>query len=108
MLCVTCGLQSFGQGFALQIVCFSAHFPWFLCVVPWPKVGTPAYMSPELMRYKGVQLWIPPLLHRLMFAFSPFGRNERYDFHVDMWALGCICFEYKSGGFVDDFDSTWL
>lgn len=32
-------------------------------------VGTPAYMSPELMR------------------------NERYDFHVDMWALGCICFE---------------
>lgn len=32
-------------------------------------VGTPAYMSPELMR------------------------NERYDFHVDIWALGCICFE---------------
>lgn len=32
-------------------------------------VGTPAYMSPELMR------------------------NERYDFHVDMWALGCIAFE---------------
>mmetsp|Transcript_98791 Transcript_98791/g.175933 ORF Transcript_98791/g.175933 Transcript_98791/m.175933 type:complete len:441 (-) Transcript_98791:71-1393(-) len=32
-------------------------------------VGTPAYMSPELMR------------------------NERYDFHVDMWALGCISFE---------------
>lgn len=32
-------------------------------------VGTPAYMSPELMR------------------------NERYDYHVDMWALGCICFE---------------
>lgn len=32
-------------------------------------VGTPAYMSPELMR------------------------NERYDFHVDMWAMGCICFE---------------
>jgi serine/threonine protein kinase len=20
-------------------------------------------------------------------------RNERYDYHVDMWALGCICFE---------------
>ena len=35
----------------------------------WFQVGTPAYMSPELMR------------------------NERYDFHVDMWALGCICFE---------------
>lgn len=35
-------------------------------------VGTPAYMSPELMR------------------------NERYDFHVDMWALGCICFELCS------------
>lgn len=32
-------------------------------------VGTPAYMSPELMR------------------------NERYTFHVDMWAVGCICFE---------------
>jgi NIMA (never in mitosis gene a)-related kinase len=32
-------------------------------------VGTPAYMSPELMR------------------------NERYDYHVDMWALGCIMFE---------------
>lgn len=32
-------------------------------------VGTPAYMSPELMR------------------------NERYDYHVDMWALGCIGFE---------------
>lgn len=32
-------------------------------------VGTPAYMSPELMR------------------------NERYAYHVDMWALGCICFE---------------
>lgn len=32
-------------------------------------VGTPAYMSPELMR------------------------NERYDFHVDMWALGCVCYE---------------
>jgi len=32
-------------------------------------VGTPAYMSPELMR------------------------NEQYDYHVDMWALGCICFE---------------
>jgi len=32
-------------------------------------VGTPAYMSPELMR------------------------NERYDYHVDMWALGCVCFE---------------
>lgn len=32
-------------------------------------VGTPAYMSPELIR------------------------NERYDYHVDMWALGCICFE---------------
>jgi len=32
-------------------------------------VGTPAYMSPELMR------------------------NERYDYHVDMWALGCIIFE---------------
>jgi len=32
-------------------------------------VGTPAYMSPELMR------------------------NERYDYHVDMWALGCICYE---------------
>lgn len=32
-------------------------------------VGTPAYMSPELMR------------------------NERYDYHVDMWALGCISFE---------------
>lgn len=32
-------------------------------------VGTPAYMSPELMR------------------------NERYDHHVDMWALGCIGFE---------------
>jgi len=35
-------------------------------------VGTPAYMSPELMR------------------------NERYDFHVDMWALGCICFELST------------
>lgn len=35
-------------------------------------VGTPAYMSPELMR------------------------NERYDFHVDIWALGCICFELSS------------
>lgn len=23
-------------------------------------------------------------------------RNERYDFHVDMWALGCICFELCS------------
>lgn len=32
-------------------------------------VGTPAYMSPELMR------------------------NERYAFHVDMWALGIVCFE---------------
>lgn len=32
-------------------------------------VGTPAYMSPELMR------------------------NERYDYHVDMWAMGCIGFE---------------
>lgn len=32
-------------------------------------VGTPAYMSPELMR------------------------NEQYDYHVDMWALGCICYE---------------
>eukprot|EP00448_Togula_jolla_P017186 CAMPEP_0170587162 /NCGR_PEP_ID=MMETSP0224-20130122/10137_1 /TAXON_ID=285029 /ORGANISM="Togula jolla, Strain CCCM 725" /LENGTH=430 /DNA_ID=CAMNT_0010910769 /DNA_START=1 /DNA_END=1289 /DNA_ORIENTATION=+ len=32
-------------------------------------VGTPAYMSPELMR------------------------NERYDFHVDMWALGCVSYE---------------
>lgn len=32
-------------------------------------VGTPAYMSPELMR------------------------GERYDYHVDMWALGCIVFE---------------
>jgi len=32
-------------------------------------VGTPAYMSPELMR------------------------NERYDYHVDMWALGCIVYE---------------
>jgi serine/threonine protein kinase len=32
-------------------------------------VGTPAYMSPELMR------------------------NERYDCHVDMWALGCISYE---------------
>lgn len=32
-------------------------------------VGTPAYMSPELMR------------------------NEQYDYHVDMWALGCISFE---------------
>eukprot|EP00928_Gymnodinium_smaydae_P017031 TRINITY_DN1647_c0_g1_i1.p1 TRINITY_DN1647_c0_g1~~TRINITY_DN1647_c0_g1_i1.p1 ORF type:complete len:424 (+),score=93.86 TRINITY_DN1647_c0_g1_i1:101-1372(+) len=32
-------------------------------------VGTPAYMSPELMR------------------------NERYDYHVDMWALGCVIFE---------------
>merc|ERR1719284_180207 len=32
-------------------------------------VGTPAYMSPELMR------------------------NERYDYHVDMWALGCISYE---------------
>jgi len=32
-------------------------------------VGTPAYMSPELMR------------------------NERYDYHVDMWALGCVCYE---------------
>eukprot|EP00929_Paragymnodinium_shiwhaense_P003080 TRINITY_DN103489_c0_g1_i1.p1 TRINITY_DN103489_c0_g1~~TRINITY_DN103489_c0_g1_i1.p1 ORF type:complete len:454 (-),score=75.82 TRINITY_DN103489_c0_g1_i1:319-1680(-) len=32
-------------------------------------VGTPAYMSPELMR------------------------NERYDVGVDMWALGCICYE---------------
>mmetsp|Transcript_9234 Transcript_9234/g.20614 ORF Transcript_9234/g.20614 Transcript_9234/m.20614 type:complete len:310 (+) Transcript_9234:146-1075(+) len=32
-------------------------------------VGTPAYMSPELMR------------------------NEKYDYHVDMWALGCICYE---------------
>lgn len=35
-------------------------------------VGTPAYMSPELMR------------------------NERYDYHVDMWALGCICFELRT------------
>eukprot|EP00931_Biecheleriopsis_adriatica_P073913 TRINITY_DN48111_c0_g1_i1.p1 TRINITY_DN48111_c0_g1~~TRINITY_DN48111_c0_g1_i1.p1 ORF type:complete len:453 (-),score=97.25 TRINITY_DN48111_c0_g1_i1:27-1385(-) len=35
-------------------------------------VGTPAYMSPELMR------------------------NERYDYHVDMWALGCICFELST------------
>mmetsp|Transcript_60293 Transcript_60293/g.111832 ORF Transcript_60293/g.111832 Transcript_60293/m.111832 type:complete len:317 (+) Transcript_60293:77-1027(+) len=32
-------------------------------------VGTPAYMSPELML------------------------NEKYDYHVDMWALGCICYE---------------
>merc|ERR1740121_3148265 len=32
-------------------------------------VGTPAYMSPELMR------------------------NESYDYHVDMWAAGCVCFE---------------
>lgn len=47
-------------------------------------VGTPAYMSPELMR------------------------NERYDQHVDMWALGCICFElctlrlpFSSGSLVD-------
>jgi len=32
-------------------------------------VGTPAYMSPELMR------------------------SERYDHHVDMWAMGCISFE---------------
>lgn len=35
-------------------------------------VGTPAYMSPQLMR------------------------NERYDFHVDIWALGCICFELST------------
>mmetsp|Transcript_59914 Transcript_59914/g.126838 ORF Transcript_59914/g.126838 Transcript_59914/m.126838 type:complete len:369 (-) Transcript_59914:56-1162(-) len=35
-------------------------------------VGTPAYMSPELMR------------------------NERYAYHVDMWALGCILFELCS------------
>eukprot|EP00931_Biecheleriopsis_adriatica_P100452 TRINITY_DN75770_c0_g1_i1.p1 TRINITY_DN75770_c0_g1~~TRINITY_DN75770_c0_g1_i1.p1 ORF type:complete len:477 (-),score=99.42 TRINITY_DN75770_c0_g1_i1:42-1364(-) len=35
-------------------------------------VGTPAYMSPELMR------------------------NERYNYHVDMWALGCICFELST------------
>jgi len=35
-------------------------------------VGTPAYMSPELMR------------------------NERYDYHVDMWALGCIGFELST------------
>lgn len=33
------------------------------------SVGTPAYMSPELMR------------------------NERYDYHVDMWALGCVVYE---------------
>lgn len=32
-------------------------------------VGTPAYMSPELMR------------------------SERYDHHIDMWAMGCIIFE---------------
>jgi len=32
-------------------------------------VGTPAYMAPEMMQ------------------------NEKYDYHVDMWALGCICFE---------------
>lgn len=32
-------------------------------------VGTPAYMSPELMR------------------------SERYDHHVDMWAMGCIIYE---------------
>lgn len=32
-------------------------------------VGTPAYMSPELMR------------------------NEKYDYHVDVWAFGCICYE---------------
>lgn len=35
-------------------------------------VGTPAYMSPELMK------------------------NERYDYHVDMWALGVVCFELCS------------
>lgn len=35
-------------------------------------VGTPAYMSPELMR------------------------NERYDYHVDMWAMGCILFELST------------
>jgi len=35
-------------------------------------VGTPAYMSPELMR------------------------NERYDYHVDMWAAGCILFELST------------
>jgi len=35
-------------------------------------VGTPAYMSPELMR------------------------NERYDYHVDMWAMGCVVFELST------------
>mmetsp|Transcript_32567 Transcript_32567/g.107403 ORF Transcript_32567/g.107403 Transcript_32567/m.107403 type:complete len:366 (-) Transcript_32567:73-1170(-) len=32
-------------------------------------VGTPAYMAPEILH------------------------NERYDFHADMWAVGCICYE---------------
>eukprot|EP00931_Biecheleriopsis_adriatica_P115761 TRINITY_DN91514_c0_g1_i1.p1 TRINITY_DN91514_c0_g1~~TRINITY_DN91514_c0_g1_i1.p1 ORF type:complete len:363 (-),score=68.91 TRINITY_DN91514_c0_g1_i1:61-1149(-) len=32
-------------------------------------VGTPAYMAPEIMR------------------------NENYDFHADMWAVGCITYE---------------
>mmetsp|Transcript_44868 Transcript_44868/g.116231 ORF Transcript_44868/g.116231 Transcript_44868/m.116231 type:complete len:389 (+) Transcript_44868:71-1237(+) len=33
------------------------------------QVGTPAYMSPELMEH------------------------QRYDFHADMWAMGVICYE---------------
>lgn len=51
-------IGDFGISRVLESTCFASS-----CV------GTPAYMSPELMR------------------------NERYNYHVDMWALGCICFE---------------
>ena len=44
-------------------------------------------MSPELMRFE------PQVeTSEAKRDWSP--RNERYDFHVDMWALGCICFEF--------------
>jgi len=36
------------------------------------SVGTPAYMSPEIMR------------------------NEAYDYHADMWAVGCIAYELST------------
>merc|ERR1719160_816082 len=54
----TCLIGDFGISRVLESTAFAST-----CV------GTPAYMSPELMR------------------------AERYDYHVDMWALGCVCYE---------------